>query len=217
MGDTRAEVERAPTITIQPTLGNGHAIEAIGHGIRAVAEGTDQPPQYFTEQVLVDLKKMRRLFSRGNGAKSISVFTNGAQAVATIGPDIAEKVGRILTADYYSLGSLQGALDTINVHGSPTVTVWDRVSRMPVRCSIPKEDEWIAHVKGLLGKRVSVTGKIRYFINGNPRSITDVTEIEDATHDPNLLRAEFGSIPDRRVIEIGAVEWLDSIRGFSEE
>ena len=119
---------------------------------------------------------------------------------------------RILNAGYRNLGSLEGTLEVIDVHGAPTVTIWERVSRSPVRCTIPDEDVWIARVKSLLGKRVTVTGDIRYFANGLPRAISDVTRIEDATPDPALPRAEFGSIPDGRVAEVGAAEWLKSIR-----
>jgi hypothetical protein len=206
----------APTITLEPEMNGQNAAEVVGAGLRAVTTGTNQPPQYFTEQALVDLQKMRRLFGGRSKAKSITVLMNGQQT-ATIRPDISEKVRRILTAGYHNLGSLQGTLEAINVHGSPTVTIWERVSRSPVRCSIPKDTEWIDLSKSLLQKQVTVTGDIRYFINGTPRSISNIVSIEDATPDPNLPRAEFGSIPDSRVSSLGAAAWLSSVRGLSEE
>lgn len=207
----------APTITVNPEL-NGQeahetteAPEAVGVGLRAVTTGTDQPPRYFSEQALMDLGKMKRLFTGRSKARSIAVFVNGHQ-MATIQPDISAKVNRILTAGYQNKGSLQGTLEAINVHGAPTVTIWDRVSRSPVRCSIPRTPEWISHVKGLLEKRVTVTGEIHYFINGTPRSVHTVTEIEDATPDMDLPKAGFGSIPDLQVRESGAAQWLNTIR-----
>ena len=204
----------APTITLQPERGNGRAVEAVGDGVRIITAGTDEPPQYFTEQALEDLKKMRRLFSGKASAKSIYVLTNGERS-ATIEKDISDKVSRILTAGYHNLGSLEGKLDAINVHGPPTVTIWDRVTDAPVRCRLPKGEEWIAQAKGLLQKRVLVAGKVHYFVNGAPRSILEVTHLEDASPDPSLSRAEFGSIPDKRVLEVGAAEWLKSVRGVS--
>ena len=202
----------APTITVQPTLNGYEAAEAVGAGLRAVTAGTDQPPRYFSEEALMHLQKMRRLFGGRSRAKSIAVFVSGNQT-ATIGRDISEKVDRILAAGYRNLGSLEGTLEVINVHNAATVTIWDRVSRSPVRCSIPKDVEWIDRAKSLLQKRVLVTGDIRYFVNGVPRSITNVTSIEDATPDPLLPKAAFGSIPDQRVREVGGAEWLNSIRG----
>ena len=34
--------------------------------------------------------------------------------------------------------------------------------------------------------------------------------------DPSWPRAEFGSIPDMLVREVGAAEWLKAVRGVSE-
>ena len=205
----------APTITVQADLNGRQAVEAVDVGLRAVTAGTDRPPKHFTEEVLVDLQKMRRLFVGKNKAKSVTVSLNGRSA-ATIQRDISEKVSRILNVGYTSIGSLEGTLEVINIHGKGSVTIWDRVSRSPVRCSITKNEEWIDRVKSLLGKRVMVTGDILYFVNGVPRSVSNVTEIEDATPDPSLPRAKFGSIPDRGVREVGAAEWLNAIRERTE-
>ena len=204
-----------PSITVRPTLNGQHAAEAVGAGLRAVTSGTDQPPQYFTEQVLDDLSRMKRLFGGKSKVKSIAVLVNGEQT-ATIQPDIPEKVSRILAAGYHNLGSLQGTLEGLNTHRAPLVTtIWERVSRSPVRCTVPKDEAWIGRIRMLLEKRVTVTGDIHYFANGIPRSVSHVLAIDDATPDPNLPRAEFGSIPDQRVIEVGASEWLRSIRETS--
>ena len=202
----------APTITLRPDPQGKEAVGAVGAGLRAVTAGTDRPPAYFSEQALESLQKMRRLFSRTSKARAISVSVNGLQT-ATIGSDIGDQVDKILTAGYHNLGSLEGTLEAINVHRAPTITIWDRVYGSPVRCSIPREAAWIDRVKGLLEKRVLVAGRINYFANGVPRSVTDVTDIEDATPDPSLPRAEFGSVPDALVREIGAAEWLKAIRG----
>ncbi len=204
----------APTITLQPERGDGRAVEAVGYGMRVITAGTDEPPQYFTEQALEDVKKMRRLFRGKASAESIFVLTNGERS-AVIEEDISDKVSRILTAGYHNLGSLEGRMDAINVHGSPAVTIWDRVTGAPVRCRLPEGEEWITRAKDLLRKRVLVAGDVHYFVNGAPRSILDVTDLEDASPDPSLPRAEFGSIPDKRVLEVGAAEWLKSVRGIS--
>ena len=203
----------APSITVQPLSRNGHypqAVEAISNGLRAVTIGTDHPPQHFTEQALVNLGKMRRLFIGKNPARSITVLRDGKQ-MATIKQDISDKTNRILTAGYQNLGSLEGTLEAITVHRTPTVTIRDRINGSPVRCSIPTGADWLSHVKGLLGMRVLVTGSIRYFVNGAPRSITDVTAIEDAAPNTGLPKAEFGSIPDAKAAADPAA-FLQSVR-----
>lgn len=204
----------APTITVEETPLNGvRSAEVISNGLRTITLGTDQPPQFFTVPVLEILANMQRLFDgRGSRAKSIGVFMSGNQ-VATIERDISEKVNRIISAGYRSVGSLEGTLDVIDIHKTPVVTVWERVFRTPVRCHISKGDEWTARVIDLLGKRVTVTGEIQYFSNGKPRAMRDVMKVEDSTPDPYLPRAEYGSIPDARAAS-DPVEFLESIRGY---
>ena len=205
----------SPAITVEPLLGDRETVDAIGDGIRAVTVGTDEPPQYFTEQALEDLRRMRHLFVGKDRARSIVVSVNSEQT-ATIDQDIADKATRILASGYRNLGSLEGTLEVINLHGTPTFTIWDRVSRAPVRCSFPSEPLWKNRVKEFLEKRVVVSGNIHYFVNGVPRRIMSLEEIRDATPDPALPKAEFGSIPDREAAR-DPVEFLRSIRGIAPE
>ena len=48
-----------PTITIAPLLGDTESIDTIVNGLTLIMRGTEEPPPYFTEQVLDDLKRMR--------------------------------------------------------------------------------------------------------------------------------------------------------------
>ena len=99
----RKLMSSAPTITVQPDLNGYQATEAVSVGLRAVTTGTNQPPRFFSEQALVDLKKMRRWFGGRSKARSIVVFVDGQQT-ATIQRDISKQVDRILTAGYRNNG-----------------------------------------------------------------------------------------------------------------
>ena len=184
----------APTITLKPILGNVEIVEALAHGLRIITTGTEEPPAYFTEQALDDLKRMRRLFTGRDRAKSL-VFSSNGEEPAVIERDISEKADRILKGGYWNLGSLEGTLEAINLHGIPTFTIWERISIAPVRCSFPRDITWIEQVKSLLEKRVLVVGRVNYFRNGKPRSVTNIKQIEDMTPDHSLPSAAFGSIP----------------------
>ena len=205
----------APTITIDSLLGDHEAIAVIFQGIKAINDGTDRPPSFFTEQELKNLKRMRRLFRGKDRASSITVISDTAEP-AEIKKDISEKVDKILTTGYSNLGSLEGWLDAVNLHRSPTFTIWERISRAPVRCAFRNEPEWKEKVKGLLERRVRVRGNIHYFINGVPRSISDIAELQDATPDPDLPKAHFGAIPDQEAAR-DPVAFLNSIRGLASE
>ena len=59
----------APTITLAPQQERRQSVEVVGIGLKSITEGTDYPPEHFTENSLEDLRKMRRLFhGRGRGA-----------------------------------------------------------------------------------------------------------------------------------------------------
>ena len=202
----------APTFTIAPADADLRATDAIFAGIVEISQGTDSPPQYFTEDVLECLIKMRRHFRGQDRASSITVFANGDKP-AEITKDIDGKVKKILDSSYWSLGSLEGRLEAVNFHRQPSFTIWERVSRAPVRCSLPNDQNWKDRAKSLLEKRVLVQGRIRYFSNGVPRSISSIVEILDNTPDPSLPKAGFGSIPDTEAAKDPA-EFLRAIRGL---
>ena len=102
-------------------------------------------------------------------------------------------------------------MEEVNLHGNPTFTMWDRVSRAPIRCYFPKERTWKDKVKALLENRVLVRGKIRYFSNGVPRSISEIVDIEDRKPRSDLPKATFGSIPSSEE-EKDIVRFLHRVR-----
>ena len=201
----------APTITIAPVLGNGEIAEALVLGLRSITKGVDEPPTYFTEQSLDDLKRMRRLFIGKDRANRIVVSANGGEP-AVIDREIEQKADRILREVFWNLGSIEGTLEAINLHGNPTFTIWDRVTRAPVRCLFPKDVVWKGRVKSLLEKRVLVSGRVSYFRNGVPRSIIAIESIEDTSPDPKLPRATFGSIANPDIAKDPA-RFLETVRG----
>lgn len=202
-----------PTITIRPLLDHSETVEAIMHGLQTVSRGSLEPPNYFTEEALEDLRRMRLLFIGRDRAKRLEFSFNGEEK-AIVESDIGRKVEQILKGGYWNLGSLEGLLEALNLHGSPTFTIWDRVSKMPIRCNFPQEREWKDLTKSLLEKRVLVTGRINYFSNGSLRSITRIEGIEDASPKLDLPKATFGSIPSEEAAR-GSVEFLHKVRGKS--
>ena len=201
-----------PTITIRPALDGTGTVDVIGTGLRIVTTGPGiAPPPHFSADALDDLKKMRRLFGGGGRARRI-VFSSDELQVATVDARISERVDRIQRGTYALLGSLEGTLDAVNLHGAAkTFTVWDRLTGVPVRCALPADVGWIDRVKNLLQRRVMVMGQVRYYSNGIPHSVSHVGEVHDASPDLTLPKAHFGSIPDLTGGEEPA-EYLKSMR-----
>ena len=199
-----------PTITISPLLEEPATVEAIINGVQEITAGTVEPPTHFTEQVLEDLKRMRRLFRGRDRARRLVLSSMGKETV--VESDIDEKTNRILKEGYWNLGSLEGSLEALNLHGQPTFTIWERVSKAPVRCYFPKESTWTERVKNHLEKPVLVIGRVNYFRNGSPRSVTNIENIEDMTPSGDLPKATFGSIPNIEVAK-DPVAFLQKVRG----
>lgn len=201
----------SPAITIRPLLENEELIETIVQGISDVSEGTADPPKHFNEPSLEDLKRMRRLFHGKDRVKNVELKHEGMKT-AIIREDIEEKVGKILAGGYSALGSIEGILEAVNLHGGrPTFTIWDNVSGAPVRCFFPKTTPWVKQVEELLEKIVIVRGVVNYFKNGLPRSISNIRDISDETKNPNLPKATFGSLSSDKPIE-NIVDFLTDVR-----
>lgn len=183
-----------PTVSIRPLLPDPMMIETIRRGISIITQGTLEPPDHFDEGSLDDLKRMAGLFRGRDRARHLEISSNGFEKTL-VREDIGEKVDRILQGGDWNLGSLEGTLDAVNLHGNPTFTIWARISKAPVRCYFPQDKGWKEKVKSLLEKPVLVSGRVHYFRNGLPRSITHIDDVLDRTRDNTLPRATFGSIP----------------------
>jgi len=200
----------APTITVRPLLENDELIETIVNGVASVSRGTEVPPDHFNEPSLEDLRRMQRLFRGGDRARNVTISHNEHPAV--IERDIGSKVDRILAGGYSALGSIQGVLDAINLHGpNPVFTIWDSERGTPIHCSFPKTSEWVKRVEDLLQKLVMVKGTVNYFKNGLPRSIVGIKAITDETPDANLPRATFGCLSGEEPIT-DVVDFLKRVR-----
>jgi hypothetical protein len=187
----------APTITIRPATEDEGVVAFIGHGLRELTiEAPTAPPANFTEDALMDVRGLSRLFTGPQRLDRILFSING-DAVAEVTETIAQTVDHVLRSGYETYTSLEGNLEAINIHGRQSFTIWERSTGLPVQCEMPKGDpHWRERVRNLLGNRVMVTGRVKYFGNGIPRRVKELEDIRDMTPDESLPKAEFGSIPD---------------------
>src|SRR5262249_45205330 len=86
----------------------------------------------------------------------------------------------------YEEGTIEGRLDALSIHSQPVVSVWETMTDIRVNCVVNKEQ--LADAMTNLGRRVSVSGRIRCR-NGKP---TDIHV------DPNGIRVfrEKADLPD---------------------
>ena len=153
------------------------------------------------------MRQLRRL--RSTGVSRIEFSRNGT-TTSVFPSRVEEQIDRILGAGDAEYGSVEGMLDAINLHRTLRLTIWDDITGLAVRCSFPQEYEHT--VRDLLRCRVRISGLVRYFADGRPRSVTELRGIEDLTPDPTLATAAFGSISDL-TDGIGSERYLRIVRG----
>ena len=215
------EIERiqstAPTVTLVPPPGEADAVDVIAGGLHLVTMvGTNFPPSHFSEDALQQLSKMSRLFKGRERLSTVSVYVDNDVVdripVATIRRDISSKVKPILGSGYSETGFLEGTLEAINLHGSPTFTIWEQITGVPVRCVFPNDEGWKRQVQSLLEKPILIGGQVNYFGNGLPRSVSRIENLADVTPDSSLPLEAYGSIPDLTG-GMDTIEYLRTIRG----
>ena len=81
------------------------------------------------------------------------------------------EVERILPHGY-AIGSVEGTLEGLNIHGQPTFVVYDAVSRRAVRCFFQAAQ--LESAKDAVGQKVIVSGRLRRDPSGRPQQVRPV-------------------------------------------
>ena len=179
--------------------------DPVGHFIRdAVRLESGQAAQVLTFSQQLRVRTIVSNLRRINGL----VFrSNGTSLTAT--PRIATTIGESF-GEHFEVGSVEGHLDLINVHGQcDVVKVWDRRWNMPVECCVSEQQ--LVNAVASLGHRVLIRGRILY--RGKyPTKITDVFAI-------TVLASE-DKLPNPDTMEpinlFGDTEPSDYLRGVTE-
>jgi len=91
--------------------------------------------------------------------------------------------GLLRTVVWEDLGSIEGSLETITVHGGNQFNLWEAVTGRRVECYFRADQ--LEDVKAALGRRVRVEGRIRYNRRGEFTSI-EVRSLEIIPRDEDL-------------------------------
>ena len=168
----------SPTVCLIPSEGEGGGELSTGRalvlGVGSISTGVAVgPPAYFSEREMEDLVRLKRsVISRG--VKRIEIGS-GEYPKAAVTASIESKIKAILRDEVSAQGSLEGELDAISVRRAPTFTIWERTTGRAVRCFFGEEQ--LETVRSLLHSRVHVAGRVNYFRDGKPRSVSGITEL----------------------------------------
>ena len=162
-------------LAMQPNSGAArehHAAAAISRTISGLAElaETAQHPAHFNHKAL---RRARTLGTLAAAAPERVRASSSGRSVATrtcsITSELAAHADRVMRTPPPEIGSIDGILEAVSIHGQVAFAVHDPLTgdRIDCRCDRPTLDRAVPH----LGKRVFVSGDIHYRADGKPKSL----------------------------------------------
>ena len=181
-GSAHVQVSPAPKDEMTPLWAGRAVTQAFSAGMAQIARGGDRP-KHFTDMALRKALALNSLLG-SHGVRAVRVRVDGTQLDLT--RETARKVKEVVEGSLRSIGSVEGKLETISVHGQPYVNVFDSVTGYAVRCNIPHD--MVDRARDALKKRVQVFGTIYSRPSGEITSIRvrDLEVFEDEIDLPTV-------------------------------
>lgn len=129
-------------------------LDAIPEGI-ATIEREAKRPKYFTDQALTQAQHLANLAS-----ETLPIRVGGGRRSTAITKKLVAHVDILTREAQPRIGTIEGRLEEVNVHGRPTFQVWERLSGDKVLCRAG-ENITVDDLGEALGRRVAVRGRIR--------------------------------------------------------
>jgi hypothetical protein len=135
-------------------------------GMRTLETSQNAPPD-FDESDLTNARKFVGLLEKD--VESIVISAPGEESVSPT-QRVAANVDAILKRRYrHSYGTIEGTLETLNVHGQRTFNIYDVLTDEKTECEFP--ESMFEEVYGAVRKRVVVTGRVKFNRDGDPISM----------------------------------------------
>lgn len=163
---------------------SARVVESFVSGIEHIRLLRTIPP-YFSDY---DLKKTQAIANalRKGGANAVVVRDIERRSEATIEPGLSAELSRLFIVKYKEIGSVEGKLEMVSVHGAPRFTVYHAVTRHSIRCRFDSAT-YLEKVKEALGRRVIVDGRIHLNFKHEPIRV-DIEGL-DVLQDERVLPA----------------------------
>jgi len=169
-GSIEIEVESRPRIE-DKDVGREVVVQLV-RTLEDLETGRGTPP-FLSERGIKATRGMIGVIGR-DGAVGLAVSTPGLQTVDVTPSAIIH--GRQLTkVRDKAIGSVEGRLEAISIHGSYKLTVYQSINNRAVTCRLDR-DRWPEDVGSLLGARVNISGLVYYNAFGDPFRV-DVEEV----------------------------------------
>ena len=140
--------------------------QTVTSGIRELNQEAKRP-RHFSDNALVKLRDLARLV--GPETPSLRVSNGGGRPVALSSAMLAH-VEAVLTPEVRSIGTVEGELEGLIIHGTKRFLLYNRLTGRQVICYFGDSVSW-ERLRDVFGKRMAVTGEIRSRRSGERASI----------------------------------------------
>ena len=82
---------------------------------------------------------------------------------------LAVHVDQLMGTTSVAVGSVEGTLEALSIHGGVEFAIYDAITDHRIRCKCDRE--MLNQVMEYLGHRLSVIGEVRFNVQGEPTSI----------------------------------------------
>lgn len=132
--------------------------ETFVDGLMQIQKEHTTPP-YFSDYGLRKAQSVAKALKK-NGAEAVRVFDVERETTAIIRPEAALDLARLINVRYQEIGSVEGKLEMISIHGAPRFTVYHSITQRSVKCKF--STQLLDTVKDGLGRRVIVKGMVHF-------------------------------------------------------
>jgi hypothetical protein len=122
-------------------------------------------PPYLSEQGMKQAKQLTRLIGR----EGMTGFVAASQTdTVEITPQASANIEQLLKVRQCSIGSVEGKLETISIHGESRFIIYHHRTGKAVTCRVPQERLKTMISTEMLGRRIIASGKVCSNMKGEP-------------------------------------------------
>ena len=164
-------------------------------------------PPLFSEAALEATKRLSRLTSDGRA----TLHLRQAERSVVIRERVAAAVDELIGQTYTAVGSIEGTLEMVTIHGPGYFRVYDAIQGWGVACYF--QPDILQYVSNGIGHRVTVNGTVRSDRAGKPLSMR-VSSLETFPEESELpTPAQIRGIAHGMTEGLSAEDYLREIRG----
>lgn len=130
--------------------------KVVTDGIRSL-EKSAKRPKHFSDIALERLRELALI--RGPDIPAVKIG-NGTGGVLPLSSRVVEHVEAVLAPEVESIGTVEGNLEGLIIHGKRRFLIFDPLTGRQVTCYFTERVEWETVLKAF-GKRVAVSGFLR--------------------------------------------------------